>query len=230
MTPTGTITQTWLQLLISLWQRTGGGSGGGYAPPDSTYVLEFADGNLPNGQVAKNSLTVDWDFSTPLQARLNVNEAALVITESQVTNLVADLAAKVSTGTEVLAGTGLSGGGPLSANVTLNVAANGVTNSLLAQAPADTLKGNDTGSTADVADLTVTQVTAFLSLFTSTLQGLVPASGGGTTNFLRADATFVNPLAAGISGTVTLAALTLAGTQGSLTFTDGLITAVTDPT
>ncbi len=34
----------------------------------------------------------------------------------------------------------------------------------------------------------------------------------------------------GISGTATLAALTLAGTQGSITFVDGLITAVTNPT
>lgn len=31
------------------------------------------------------------------------------------------------------------------------------------------------------------------SLFTSTQKGLVPASGGGTTNFLRADATFAAP-------------------------------------
>lgn len=40
--------------------------------------------------------------------------------------------------------------------------------------------------------------TAYLSLFTDSLQGLVPASGGGTTNFLRADRTWapvpVSPL------------------------------------
>lgn len=38
-----------------------------------------------------------------------------------------------------------------------------------------------------------TQVTAFLNTFTSTLKGLVPPSGGGTTNFLRADGTFAIP-------------------------------------
>lgn len=37
---------------------------------------------------------------------------------------------------------------------------------------------------------TFTQLTALLNVFTPTLQGLVPASGGGTTNFLRADGTF----------------------------------------
>jgi hypothetical protein len=41
--------------------------------------------------------------------------------------------------------------------------------------------------------MTSTQATAVLNLFTSTLQGLVPASGGGTTNFLRADGTWAPP-------------------------------------
>jgi Pectate lyase superfamily protein len=47
---------------------------------------------------------------------------------------------------------------------------------------------------------TPTQVTAALNVFTSSLQGLVPASGGGTTTFLRADGTFATP-AGGGSGT-----------------------------
>ena len=37
---------------------------------------------------------------------------------------------------------------------------------------------------------TAAEATALLNVFTSTLKGLVPASGGGTTTFLRADATF----------------------------------------
>jgi hypothetical protein len=41
--------------------------------------------------------------------------------------------------------------------------------------------------------LTSTQVTADLNLFTSALQGLVPSSGGGATNFLRADGTWAAP-------------------------------------
>jgi hypothetical protein len=39
-------------------------------------------------------------------------------------------------------------------------------------------------------NLTATQATALLDVFTSALKGLVPASGGGTTTFLRADGTF----------------------------------------
>jgi hypothetical protein len=40
---------------------------------------------------------------------------------------------------------------------------------------------------------TATQITACLNLFTSSLQGLTPASGGGTTNFLRADGSWAAP-------------------------------------
>jgi hypothetical protein len=36
-------------------------------------------------------------------------------------------------------------------------------------------------------------LTALLNLFTSALKGLVPASGGGTTNFLRADGSWAEP-------------------------------------
>lgn len=35
--------------------------------------------------------------------------------------------------------------------------------------------------------------TALLDVFTSTFKGVVPASGGGTLNFLRADGTFAVP-------------------------------------
>lgn len=41
--------------------------------------------------------------------------------------------------------------------------------------------------------LTNTQVTTRINAFTSVLSGAVPASGGGTTNFLRADGSFAAP-------------------------------------
>jgi hypothetical protein len=93
---------------------------------------------------------------------------------------------------------------------------NVITNANLVQSPAHTYKGNNTGSTANVADITSAQLTADLNLFTSSLQGLVPASGGGTTSFLRADGTFAVP--AGTStGTVTSVALTTPGVLYSVT-------------
>lgn len=50
--------------------------------------------------------------------------------------------------------------------------------------------------------LTATQNSACLNIFTSSLQGAVPASGGGTTNFLRADGTFAAVPPGGSSGQV----------------------------
>lgn len=48
-----------------------------------------------------------------------------------------------------------------------------------------------------VGERTPTQATAALNLFTSALQGLTPASGGGTTNFLRADGSWAAPSGGG---------------------------------
>jgi hypothetical protein len=96
-------------------------------------------------------------------------------------------------------------------NITLNIAAGAVTNTKLANMAANTIKGNNTGSPAAPSDLTVAAVTAMLAIFTSTLQGVVPASGGGTTNYLRADGSWSAPAgtlaAANPTATVGLAAV-----------------------
>ena len=63
-----------------------------------------------------------------------------------------------------------------------------------ADMPSHTFKGNNTASSGAPLNLTATQLTAELNLFSPTLKGLVPLSGGGTTNFLRADGTW-SPLA-----------------------------------
>ena len=89
------------------------------------------------------------------------------------------------------------------------IGANQVTNPILAQMPAGTIKGNNTGSTANATDLTGTQVTAMLNAFTSSLPGLAPSSGGGTVNFLRADGTWAAPT---LSGAVT--AVSVASSNG----------------
>jgi hypothetical protein len=52
---------------------------------------------------------------------------------------------------------------------------NVITNSNLSQVAAHTYKGNNTGSTANVIDVTNTQLTADLNLSTTTLQGLMSA-------------------------------------------------------
>lgn len=53
--------------------------------------------------------------------------------------------------------------------------------------------GRTTSGSGDVEELTGAQATALLDVVTSTTKGLAPASGGGTSNFLRADGTWAAP-------------------------------------
>ena len=59
-----------------------------------------------------------------------------------------------------------------------------------------------------LGERTAVQATAALNLFTTALQGLTPASGGGTVNFLRADGTWATP---GAGGGITVNTTTITG-------------------
>lgn len=122
---------------------------------------------------------------------------SIQIAESQVTNLVTDLAGKQPTGNYITALTGdvvATGPGSVTANIQPNV----VTNAKLAQMPANTLKGNNTGLTANALDLTGAQATAMLSAFIGdTGSGgtagivLAPPSGSKAAgDYLKADGTW----------------------------------------
>lgn len=53
-----------------------------------------------------------------------------------------------------------------------------------------------------IEELTATQLTNILDIFTNALKGLVPPSGGGTINFLRADGAWATPPGSGGGGLV----------------------------
>ena len=73
-----------------------------------------------------------------------------------------------------------------------------VANVDLANMTQATVKGRAAGAgTGAPVDLTQTQLTALVNTFTSSLSGAAPSSGGGTTNFLRADGTWASPPGAG---------------------------------
>lgn len=78
-----------------------------------------------------------------------------------------------------------------------SLADDAVTNAKLANMVTARLKGRTTAGTGDPEDLTGTQVTAMLDQFSSTLKGLAPLSGGGTSNFLRADGSWAVPSVGG---------------------------------
>jgi hypothetical protein len=97
---------------------------------------------------------------------------------------------------------------------TADITNDAVTLAKLADIATASFLGRTTAATGDPEVLTGTQATALLDVFSSTLNGLVPASGGGTTNFLRADGTFAAP--PGGPGTGTLNRLAKWATTSTL--------------
>jgi hypothetical protein len=101
-----------------------------------------------------------------------------------------------NTGDQTIALTGdVTGSGTGSFAATIANAA--VTNAKLANVSTSTIKGRVTAGSGTPEDLTGTQATTLLDVFTSSLKGLAPSSGGGTTNFLRADGTWAAPSGGG---------------------------------
>ncbi len=83
--------------------------------------------------------------------------------------------------------TGVTTAGPLSGGCTSGTCA------LTTSMATARILGRTSASTGVAEQLTGTQVTAMLDTATASLKGLVPASGGGTSNFYRADGTWAAP-------------------------------------
>lgn len=188
-----------------------GGGGGGGAPTGAAYVTIGSNATL----TAERALTAG---------------SGIAITDgganSTVTIAASGDAADLTSGTVPAARMpALTGDVTMTAGTTTTaIAANAVTNADLADVPTATFKGRTTAGTGDPEDLTATQATALLNTFNSTTKGLVPASGGGTTNFLRADGTWAAP--AGGSGP-TLAKSILSSTQANSTLTPAVLSGCT---
>ena len=106
-----------------------------------------------------------------------------------------------NTGDQTIALTGdVTGSGTGSFPAT--IANNAVTLAKQADIATARILGRATSGTGDPEALTGTQATALLDAFSSGAKGLAPASGGGTTNFLRADGSWSNPSGGGGTGDV----------------------------
>jgi hypothetical protein len=91
--------------------------------------------------------------------------------------------------------------------------ASGITGQItLVQLPtlaANTVLGSIAGGTP--IGLTATQLTTLINTFTTALSGAVPASGGGTVNFLRADGTWIAPPTGGAAASIAVGSTTVTG-------------------
>jgi hypothetical protein len=91
--------------------------------------------------------------------------------------------------------------------------------------PATAISDSTAAGRAVVTAATATAQTALFDLFTSGAKGLAPASGGGTTNFLRADGTWAAPSGGGGSLTVQDEGVTLSSAVTTINFTGAGVTA-----
>lgn len=93
--------------------------------------------------------------------------------------------------------------GDATGDTVLTISDNAVTFAKMQNINTSSFIGRITAATGDPENLTGTQATTLLDIFTDALQGVVPLSGGGTSNFLRADGVFAEPPGAGASAPFT---------------------------
>lgn len=106
-------------------------------------------------------------------------------------------------------------------SITASVIDDSITYAKLQNAVANNVfLANNNGATSAFEEITGTAATAMLDTFTAALKGLAPASGGGTTNWLRADGTWA-AIPAGFAG------FTVSGDSGSESVVTGDTTAFT---
>jgi len=169
-------------------------------------VDNTSDANKPVSTATQTALNAKVDANTAItgatKTKITYDSKGLVTAGSDATTAdIAESTNKLYVSDGDKGDITVSGGG-----TTWTIDAGAVTLADMANLAANSIIGNNTGSSATPIALSQAQVTAMLNQFSSTLQGVVPASGGGTTNFLRADGTWA---AAGGGG-------------GSYTFSTGL--------
>jgi hypothetical protein len=155
-------------------------------------------------------------------ATANATDAALrdraTHTGTQLAATISDFATAVAATAAVTANTAKVTNATHTGDVTgataLTIAANAVDNTKAADMATARIKGRVTAGTGDPEDLTGTQATTLLDVFTTSLKGLAPASGGGTTNFLRADGNWAAPPGGGGGGSVLSGNVTLTLSTG----------------
>lgn len=164
-------------------------------------------GNATGGPGAPTALTAAQAKTLLAIAASDVSGLSALATSASgagLTDATVTLGKIANIGASTILGNNQVGAGP---PIALNA---GQVKSLLAIAPSDlaaqaagTVIANLTGGSAAPSAVTLAALTAALIVFTNIAQGVVPASGGGTSNFLRADGSWAIPPGSGGAGAST---------------------------
>jgi len=175
----------------------GSGFTGSVSNSTSTPTLSLALQNATSGQSGQLTST-DWNTFNGKQAALDgtgfVKVTGTTVSYDNSTYL---------TGNQSITLSGDASGSGTTA-ITVTLGNNVVTNAKLAQVATATFKGRITASTGNVEDLTATQATSLLNLATTSLKGLIPATGTPSGKFLKDDLTWDTPAGGGGGGGLTL--------------------------
>lgn len=156
------------------------------------------------------------DISASLTARLPRNGSApmlanLAMGANKITNLAPGTNATDAVNKSQL--DAFSSPPPDGSITTAKVANNAITNAKRANMAQATISGRAAGAGTGVpTDLPGSEVATIIGPFSSSAMGLAPASGGGTTNFLRADGTWASPVAGVVTIVRTAEVVTTSGT------------------
>ncbi|NBV19944.1 hypothetical protein [Janthinobacterium sp.] len=165
-----------------------GGGGGGGAPTTADYLVRTANGSLSAERVVTDTATITWDWSTAGQAKASAvlgSGGALAYADTSTfgRSLIDDADAAtarttlgaVGTARSILTLSPLSGGGDLSADRTLSLIANGITDSYLRQGAGTSVIGRSAGTTGNVADIAATADGQVLTRSSGALVWAAPA-------------------------------------------------------
>lgn len=187
--------------------------------PSVTPITSRATVNQLAAFLASNPITLSnkiiitptiASFVNATHSHLNATGGG-TITAAAISDFSAAVAATSSVTANTAKITNATHTGDVTGATALTIANNAVTLAKFQDIATASFLGRITAATGDPEVLTGTQATTLLNVFTSSLQGLVPSSGGGTTNFLRADGTFATP--AGVGDMVLADAQTVTGAK-----------------